>query len=234
MKTNIETLIAKIAELDESFSVKNPKYDIFHKGNYVASTNWSITAKHAKAVWLENNPAHKSSDISVSKNMKESIDEAIASSTISKDEAAKPFHVIKFSKDTLGKYVHHHASYDSKEDADAALLTQKQKPKGSYTGHKVVSSGQLTGNVRLTNESSDEIYITFNAIIMEKIAVKLEEKKREVMSQFGETVTTGAKFQALPSAAAKTGTGFFGEIKSNKKETSKSIPLRFQKSKETK
>lgn len=58
-------------ELDEDYSPKNPKIDIYHKGEYKASTNFSPTLKHAKEGWLQKHPEHDQKDIKCYKSIKE-------------------------------------------------------------------------------------------------------------------------------------------------------------------
>lgn len=57
--------------VNEEYSSKNPKLDIFHKGEYVASTKFSPTNKHAKQGWLDKHPDHKAEDIKVIKSVNE-------------------------------------------------------------------------------------------------------------------------------------------------------------------
>lgn len=47
--------------LSEEYSEKNPKIDLHHKetGDYIASTNWSPTVKHAVAAYETKNPKMK-------------------------------------------------------------------------------------------------------------------------------------------------------------------------------
>lgn len=49
--------------ISEDYDPKNPKIDIYHKGEYKASTKFSPTLKHAKLGWLDKHPDHKPDDI---------------------------------------------------------------------------------------------------------------------------------------------------------------------------
>jgi len=60
---------------ESEYSDKNPKFDIYVDGKYVASTNWASTAKEAKEGWISKHPADASKKISITRAEKQGVAE---------------------------------------------------------------------------------------------------------------------------------------------------------------
>lgn len=98
---------------ESGYSDKNPKFDIYVNGKYVASTNWAKTSEEAKKGWVSKHPADADKKISIQKSKK--VSEAIE---LGDNELGIPkWYIVDTGNEVCG------GPFDSREEANRNFKT---------------------------------------------------------------------------------------------------------------